>query len=291
MDEKNTENPLVSVITVCFNPGNSIIKTIESVLAQSFAGFEYVIQDGKSTDDTANLIERYQKRFMEKGITLHYFREQDSGIYDAMNKAAAHANGVWVSYMNAGDCFYSADVLHTIFGERDYPNTAILYGDAVEQEYGRYYMFRKAIDQIEGRMPFSHQSSFTRRELLLRVPFRTDYRIGADYDFLLTVHQKGFYFTDTGTIVCIVSKDGISSLKLYDTFQETVMIRERHGIHQYDPKKMKQKIRELKLKQFVMDYFPKWIKKLIRKVQLKLRGQNAVLRIPDWERSVTENER
>lgn len=284
MDEKNTGNPLVSVITICFNPGNSLIKTMESVLAQSFADFEYVIQDGESTDDTADLVESYQERFMEKGITLRYFREKDEGIYDAMNKAVVHANGVWVSFMNAGDCFYSADVLDAIFCEHDYLNAAILYGDAVEQEYGRYYMFRKSIGQIEARMPFSHQSSFTRRELLVRMPFRTDYRIGADYDFLLTIHKKGFYFTDTGTIVCIVSKDGLSSLKLYDTFQETVAIRERHGIHQYNEKQMKRKIRELKLKQFVMDYFPKWIKKLIRKVQLRLRGQNAALTIPDWER-------
>ena len=60
MDEKNTGNPLVSVITICFNPGNSLIKTMESVLAQSFADFEYVIQDGESTDDTADLVESYQ---------------------------------------------------------------------------------------------------------------------------------------------------------------------------------------------------------------------------------------
>lgn len=283
MIKNNTGNPLISVITICFNSGNSLIKTMESVLAQSFTDFEYVIQDGESTDNTQELIENYQDRFMEKGITLRYFREKDGGIYDAMNKAVAHASGVWVNFMNAGDCFYSATVLNDIFCERDYPNDAILYGDAVEQEYGRYYMFRKNIDQIEGRMPFSHQSSFTRRELLLRVPFRTDYRIGADYDFLLTIHQKGFYFTDIGKIVCIVSKDGLSSLKLYDTFRETVIIRERHDIHQYNTKQMKRKIRELKLKQFVMDYFPKWIKKLIRKVQLAVRGQNANLTIPDWE--------
>lgn len=284
MQEEENMRPVVSVITICYNPGKSLIKTFESVLAQGYMNFEYIIQDGNSTDGTEKLISSYLERFHAKGISLHYFREKDSGIYDAMNRGVQHAHGVWINFMNAGDSFYSAGVLKEIFGEKDHASSAILYGDAVECEYNRYYMFRKAFDQIEARMPFSHQSVFARKELLLRFPFRTDLRIGADYDFLLTVWKKGFFFTDVNTIVCIVSKDGVSSVKLYDTYLETIAIRKSHGINQLDDEQLVKKLNELKLKQFVMDYFPGSAKKMIRSVQLTVRKQKAELTLPPWEK-------
>ena len=199
MEDKNTK-PNVSVITVCRNPGRDIIKTMESVLAQDYYDFEYIIQDGGSVDGTLDLIEEYKKKFNEKDIRLSLVSEGDEGIYDGMNKAVARSLGTWINFMNAGDCFYSATVLSDIFNKSNYPNAAILYGDAVEHEYGRYYMFRKAFDKIEERMPFSHQSAFINRELMSRYPYKTGYRIGADYDFLLSMYKKGFFFRDTGVI-------------------------------------------------------------------------------------------
>ena len=44
-------------------------------------------------------------------------------------------------------------------------------------------------------------------------------------------------------------------------------------------------IRQMKLKQFVMDHFPDFIKKMIRGFQLKVRKQNARLTIPEWEKA------
>ena len=284
MDKKNSK-PNVSIITVCRNPGSELVKTIESVLAQDYTDYEYLIQDGGSDDGTLELINKYRSRFDSKGISFTVISEPDKGIYDGMNKAVAAASGSWINFMNAGDCFYSATVLSSIFNKSNYPNAAILYGDAVECEYGHYHMFRKAFDKIEERMPFSHQSAFINRELMSRYPYKTDYKIGADYDFLLSMYKKGFFFRDTGVITCIISKNGVSSLKLYDTYMETLKIRNNHGINGPTAAELAVKIREMKLKQFVMDNFPVFIKKLIRRFQLKVRKQNADLTIPVWERS------
>ena len=280
MSEKNKPN--ISIITVCRNPGRSLIRTMESILAQDYRDYEYIIKDGGSDDGTLDLISEYRDRFASAGVSFKLFSEDDNGIYDAMNKAVLKANGTWVNFMNAGDCFYSSTVLSEIFEKSNYPNAAILYGDAVECEYGHYYMFRKAFDMIEERMPFSHQSAFINRELMSRYPYKTEYRIGADYDFLLSMYKKGFFFRDTGVITCIISKDGISSLRLYDTYMETLKIRNNHEISGPTAAELAVKLREMRIKQFVMDYFPDFIKKMIRRFQLRVRKQNANLTIPEW---------
>ena len=283
--ENTAVKPNVSIITVCYNPGNELVRTMESVLAQDYRNFEYVIKDGGSSDGTADIVDGYRPKFEELGIRLLYICEADSGIYDAMNAAVMTASGNWLNFMNAGDCFYSATVLSDIFSSKDHEEAGVLYGDAVEYEYGRFYMFRKSFEHIEERMPFSHQSAFVRRSLMRHFPFNTNFVIGADYDFLLTLYNSGEVFEDTKEIVCIVTKDGVSSLKLYDTYAETLKIRSAHGISMPSEKELAAKYREMHIKQFVMDRFPDFIKKTIRRFQLAIRGQNADLDIPDWARS------
>lgn len=258
---------------------------MESVLAQDYTDYEYIIQDGGSNDGTLDIIREYEERFRKNGIAIDIVSTPDNGIYDGMNKAVLRASGTWINFMNAGDCFYSKSVLSDIFNKSNYPNAAILYGDAVEHEYGGYHMFRKSYESIEKRMPFSHQSAFVNRELITRYPFKSEYRIAADYDWLLSMYKKGFFFRDTGVITCIISKDGVSSLKLYDTYMESLKIRNSHGINGPTAAELTVKIREMKLKQFVMDHFPHFIKKLIRRIQLKIRHQHADLTIPSWEKA------
>lgn len=271
--------PLVSVITTCFLAGESIEKTIKSVLAQSFRDFEYIIMDGGSTDDTLQRAEAYKNDFDKAGIPYRIFSKKDHGIYEGMNHGIAHAEGVFVNFMNADDSFYDEHVLSDIFGDINSPkmdnrNADVLYGDAVAIEFGQAYPYVKDLTIIERRMPFSHQSVFARRELLLAHPFNIDLKIGADYDFLLTVYQEGRQFVDTGIKVCTVTLDGVSSVDLLHTFEETVAIQRAHGINRFSDTAYRKAIRKYHIKQFVMDHFPKGIIASIRKLQRIMRGQN-----------------
>lgn len=53
-------NYKLSIITVCYNAENEIVRTIESVLKQTFNDFEYIIVDGSSTDSTLNIVNNYK---------------------------------------------------------------------------------------------------------------------------------------------------------------------------------------------------------------------------------------
>ena len=269
-----SKNPLVSVITVCFNERETIRNVMDSVLSQTFHDFEYIIKDGGSTDGTADVVESYRGKFEKKGISFMVISGRDRGLYDAMNIAASKSRGTWINYMNADDRFFDERVLERVFYGKEYGDAALLYGDALECEFGEYYYYRKCPELIEERMPFNHQTVFARRDVMLSCPFELKYRIGADYNFLLTVYKKGLPMKDTGTLVSVIAKDGVSTVRLKDTFLESIEIRRSHGIPQMTDEEIKKALRFVNLKQFGMDHFPGWLKFLIRKVQRILRHQN-----------------
>lgn len=270
--------PLISIITTCFNASDCIRETIESVLNQDFRDFEYIIMDGASKDDTVKIAESYTDSFEKAGIPYRIFSEPDSGIYEGMNHALSHATGEYLNYMNAGDCLYSGNTLSLVAAHMSSlsgdARPDIIYGDAASIEFNQTYKYVKDLSLIQRRMPFSHQTVFASRDLLLRNPFDESLRIGADYNFLLTAYREGCLFSDSNVTVCTVTLDGLSSVDLLHTFEETVAIQRAHGIDLYPGKAYDKKIRNYKIKQFVMDHFPKPIIKSIRKLQRIKRGQN-----------------
>lgn len=264
----------VTIITTCFNAEKSIKKTIESVLEQTYCDFEYVITDGGSKDKTVAIAKSYEDKFKERNIPFAVYEEPDKGIYDGMNHGVAHAKGNYICFMNADDTFFDENVLNDIFSNHEYPENAILYGDAAELEYGEYYYFTKDFSKIKEKMPFSHQSVFAAKNLLEKFPLNLKYKIAADYDFLINCYLDKVSFIDVNRLVCVVSKDGVSSVNLYDCFLETENMLKAHGIERYSEKALKKKLFFLRIRQLGMDYLPAFIKKAIRKMQRKKRGQN-----------------
>ncbi|MBR0148162.1 MAG: glycosyltransferase [Lachnospiraceae bacterium] len=264
----------VTIITTCFNAQEHIRKTIESVLRQTFMDYEYIIMDGASKDDTLKIASEYEDAFLRRQIPYHIYSEPDTGIYDGMNHGVKKATGEYVNFMNAGDEFFDEKVLEKLFKRKDYPDIGIIYGDAAETEYGEQYLFVKSISNIKKRMPFSHQSAFALRSLLTEHPFDLKYKIAADYDFIMNCYDEGVKFYDSNLMICRVSKDGVSSVKLYDTFTETEEMLTAHGYPRYTPDELKKKLFFLRIRQFGMDILPAAVKKKIRQIQRKQRGQD-----------------
>ncbi len=266
----------LSIITVCKNDAEGIKDTMESVLLQTWKDFEYIVKDGESTDGTKETAERYLPLFEKRGIPLKILSGKDSGIFDAMNKGAGEAAGEWIMFLNAGDTLAARSTLKKVFKDRDWEGTDLIYGDTLEEEFGEYHYFRKAPGDIEERMPFSHQSVFARKDLIKEHPFNPDYPIAADYNFLLECYCDGRIFTDCGVTVSVVTKDGVSSVKLKDTFTESVRIRRDRGLEHMDDKEIEKLKKLTDIKQTVSDYFPKEAVYVIRKAQHVMRGQKRV---------------
>lgn len=174
-----------SIIVVCRNAGEKLHKTIASILCQTEDDYEIIVQDGFSTDGS---VERLAVE--NAGDNFKIFREKDTGIYDAMNRAVAHASGKYVFFLNCGDYFQDEMVLARVkseiarTGERKCAH--IFYGDIMERATGALVMSNPKIDDFACyRNVPCHQACFYDRRLLKKRAFRTCYKVRADYEHFL----------------------------------------------------------------------------------------------------------
>ena len=82
----------VSIITVNYNNSSGLDKTIGSVIKQSYTNYEFIVIDGKSSDNSVNIIQQYSSQIN------YWTSEKDNGIYDAMNKGIKAARGEYLFF-------------------------------------------------------------------------------------------------------------------------------------------------------------------------------------------------
>lgn len=101
----------ISIITVCYNSDKTIRDTLDSVLKQNYKNYEYIIIDGKSTDNTLKIIKDYEKKFNGK---LKVISEKDNGLYDAMNKGIKKSKGDIIGIINSDDILANNNVFENV---------------------------------------------------------------------------------------------------------------------------------------------------------------------------------
>jgi glycosyltransferase involved in cell wall biosynthesis len=188
-------------------------RTIESVLNQTSCDFEYIICDGKSTDKTVEIAESYRARFAEKGVDYIINSEKDKGIYDGMNTGIDLATGDYVYFLNAGDWFYSDDVVEKVVGysvENSVPD--VVFGNVANVERNVVGIL-KGRDDLYNGMTMCHQAVFASTTLMKERKYNLKYRIMADYDFLFGLKIDGKSFSYIDKTIAYFSVGGVSSIK------------------------------------------------------------------------------
>lgn len=175
-----------TVITVCKNEGKTLEQTILSVKNQTYKNIEHIIIDGKSTDETVSILEKYKN-------SLVILSENDKGIYDAMNKGLKLATGDFIIFINANDYFYDEKVIENVNSLIDkHKNVEFLYGQGVFVELNNPTKivsiiannFIKNVYDICDCGGFNHQAIFYSKTLFERCGvFSTNYKIVSDNMF------------------------------------------------------------------------------------------------------------
>jgi len=97
----------ISIITPSYNQGQYLEETIQSVLDQKYPNLEYIIMDGGSTDNSVEIIKKYESQL------AHWESKPDGGQSNAINKGFNMASGDILAWLNSDD-YYSPDTLHQV---------------------------------------------------------------------------------------------------------------------------------------------------------------------------------
>ena len=215
----------LSVITINLNNAKGLLKTIKSIVAQTYIDFEFIIVDGDSKDGSIDVIRQH-----ENNIST-WISEPDKGIYDAMNKGISKANGTYCLFLNSGDYLYSSETLSSVFKSRD--DADILYGELIFDE-GSIKRLAKQPDKMSLEYLFSeniwHPSTFVKRDLFRKIGnYKTVYKIAGDYDFFFNaIAIKKVSTQYLNFPITVYDTGGVSS----DINNMHLIREERNQIHQ-----------------------------------------------------------
>ncbi|MGB1217900.1 MAG: glycosyltransferase family 2 protein, partial [Saprospiraceae bacterium] len=110
--DPNKEYPKISIVTPSYNQGQFIEETIRGVLLQNYPNLEYIVIDGGSTDETVEIIKKY-----EPWLT-YWVSEKDRGQSHAINKGIEKCTGEINSWINSDD-FYEKEAFHNLVNSFD----------------------------------------------------------------------------------------------------------------------------------------------------------------------------
>jgi len=194
---------MVSVVTVVRNGIKTIEQTILSVINQDYHDFEYIIIDGVSTDGTLEILNKYSDKISK------IISEPDVGIYDAMNKGIALANGDWVYFLGCDDVLYESSTLSRIFSH--YPQDAdVLYGNVKYLHSTKIFDGEFDYAKLCTKSP-CHQAIFYKKSLFaIYGVFDLRYITTADYVMHVKTFCSGAHWHYIDQIIAVYNETGAS---------------------------------------------------------------------------------
>lgn len=170
----------LTIITINRNNSDGLRKTIESVISQTYKGFEYIVIDGASTDKSIDVVLSYKDKIS------YWVSEPDTGIYNAMNKGIRKANGDYLLFLNSGDYLVDETVIESVFVER--PQSDIVCCRCNVSQDGKVIWVSNPPQRVTFATLFfqglNHQSTFIKRSLLMELGlYDESFKYNADIDF------------------------------------------------------------------------------------------------------------
>ena len=179
--------PRVTVVTAAFNAAPFIAETIQSVLAQTFTDFEYIVVDDGSTDDTAAIVADFAPR-------VSLVRQRNAGGGAARNRGFELAQGDYVAVLDADD-IWACDKLKRQVDAMDrevdaglcYTNASSVRvnGSTIQSRMIERHQPLTCLAALTGRNPIVNSAVLYRRKFLEPRPY-IDLPVGEDFH----VHMK-----------------------------------------------------------------------------------------------------
>ncbi|KAA8484635.1 glycosyltransferase involved in cell wall biosynthesis [Arcticibacter tournemirensis] len=190
--------PKISIVTPSYNQGQFLEDTIRSVLSQGYPNLEYIIIDGGSTDNSVEIIKKYEEHL------TYWISEADGGLYHALQKGFERSTGDIMAWINSDDMYHKVALFtaakiflqfpdvkwimgnNTFYNEDGHPFT--FDKEPYEQRWSKWRMYL-----YKGKF-IQQESVFWRRDLWNKAGAFIDcnYSLAADFDLWLRFfrHEK-----------------------------------------------------------------------------------------------------
>ncbi len=127
--------PKLSIVTPSYNQGQFLEATIRSVLLQGYPNLEYIIVDGGSSDQSVEIIRKYEK------FLSYWVSEPDAGQTDAINKGLVRSTGAYLGWLNSDDLYAKSAFGTVIKAFYKNPDSIVVHGnriliDAADRVFG-----------------------------------------------------------------------------------------------------------------------------------------------------------
>jgi glycosyltransferase involved in cell wall biosynthesis len=185
----------MSVVTPSYNQGAFIEQTLQSVLQQGYQPLQYIVQDGRSVDDTAIVLNRY------RGQLAHCESRKDRGQSHALNLGFQHATGEIMAYLNSDDLLLPGTLHYVARYFADHPEIDVVYGhrivvDEHGAEIGRWVLPSHNDAVLSWADYIPQETLFWRRRIWDRVGAQIDesFQFAMDWDLILRFREAGARF-------------------------------------------------------------------------------------------------
>lgn len=193
--------PLVSIVTPSFNQGRFIEDTILSLKNQDYPNIEHIIVDAGSTDNTLEILRKYEGTY-----NMRWISEPDEGQSDAVNKGFEMAKGEIVGWLNSDDVYFDTTVISYVVGKfEELEHADVIYGDCVIiDESGSIQRVGRTLKWNYGRLlrgwSIPQPPTFFRRRVVLENRLDKNLHFSMDYEFWLRLGRK-YNFTRVNKIL------------------------------------------------------------------------------------------
>ncbi len=220
--------PRFTIITITLNAERYVRETLQSVADQQGSDFQHIVWDGGSHDDTLSIVHSF------KHVTL--LSGKDSGIADAMNRAALHAKGEFLLFLHADDMLAHAKVLQTADRFLSlHPQCLWMYGrvhliDEKGEKMGSTRYERYSHKRLRKYNFISHPATFIAKNLFESSGgYRTDLRYCMDYDLWLRIASEVQPLSVATPLACFREhRFSLSTSEPLHVAQEAYQVRNRY---------------------------------------------------------------
>lgn len=253
-----------SIVTICYNSGETIEETIRSVISQDYSDYEYIIIDGASTDNTMQIVNKY------RGSISKCISEADKGISDAFNKGIELAEGEYITFLNSDDIMLPGTLSYV--SKALNKNTDIIFGNVLifggENQPERIHKPEGNLKSLKYSLKsFNHPGSFTRRDAFHKYgSFSLNYKNTMDRELILRMYKGGAVFQYIDKELVKGRRGGVSNANVMRSLRESRNISITYGVPKVEADVV-----------YIFNIVKIYLRKLAKRIIMRFMGKRKTL--------------